>query len=341
MRLDELSFCTTGGHRAMLRLGLISVLMLSLSACSALRSSNSPDIVYSSDSQSARALQVPPDLTDISDSEQFVLPGRNGGEVRRNTLLPQFDSTRFVRGSGENWLAIDAAPETVWPQLLAFLRSQKYQVEQTAPTSGVISTQWREASGNGDGNVLKNLLGADEQYSRLWFRLERDGSNTRLFARSQATTESLAKNNSGGGTWPSSSHDPEATSAVLVQLMTFIGVEEQKARGIISSAEAGSVLNNAFLQRTTAGSQLLINKGYEPSFDAVLSALETLNLIVEASSESFGRIQVIRDTADAVLLDLKPLHVSAVVIEVRNANGQRLEESDESGLLTALRDAIV
>ena len=340
MRLDKSSLCTIGAHRVVLRTGLLFVLVASVSACSALRSSSSPDLVYSGDAESARQLQVPPDLTDISDSEQFVLPGQNGGQVKRNTLLPQFESIRFVRDAGENWLAIDAAPESVWPQLLAFLRKENFRVAQTAPTAGVISTQWRPASAAGDNGVLKNLLGANEQFSRVAFRLERDGTGTRLFARAQATSEELAKTNPGGSNWPSSSHDPEATSALLVQLMTFVGVEEQKARGILSGAQANAVLNDAYLQQSAAGSQLLINKGYEPSFDALLNALSSLNLDVAASSASIGQIQFVSDAAP-MLLDLKPLHVSAVVVELKDGNGKRLEAADESKLLNALLDAIV
>ena len=79
MRLNEASLCTIGLPRVLLRSGLLFALLATLSACSFLRSPNSPDLVYSRDAESARQLQVPPDLTDISDTEQFVLPGQNGG----------------------------------------------------------------------------------------------------------------------------------------------------------------------------------------------------------------------------------------------------------------------
>ena len=340
MRLVEASFCTIGLQRVLLRSGLLLALVASLSACSALRSPNSPDLVYSSDAESARQLQVPPDLTDISDTEQFVLPGQNGGQIKRNTLLPQFESIQYVRDTGENWLAIDAAPESVWPQVLAFLRKENFRIEQTAPTNGVISTLWRPASSAGDSGLLKNLLGTNEQFSRVAFRLERDGTGTRLFARLQATSEALANNNTDGGGWPASSHDPEATSALLVQLMTFFGVEEQKALGILNDEQASAVLDDAYLQTTSAGSQLLINKGYQPSYDAVLTALSSLDVDVESSSASIGQIQFVSDTTP-VRLDLKPLHVSAVVVELTDSSGRPLEAADESRLLNALLDAIV
>ena len=100
------------------------------------------------------------------------------------------------------------------------------------------------------------------------------------------------------------------------------------------------MLDDAYLQTTSAGSQLLINKGYQPSYDAVLTALSSLDVDVESSSASIGQIQFVSDTTP-VRLDLKPLHVSAVVVELTDSSGRPLEAADESRLLNALLDAIV
>ena len=76
---------------------VVSFSTLILVACGSFRSDSSPDIIYDDNSQQARELQIPPDLTDVSNSEQFIIPGTNGGPVTRNTLLPEFASIRFER----------------------------------------------------------------------------------------------------------------------------------------------------------------------------------------------------------------------------------------------------
>ena len=97
-----------------------------LDGCGSLASKNSPDVIYSDNAVQARDLQVPPDLTDVSNAEQFVLPGTGNAAVARNTLLPQFDSLRFVREGGQHWLEFQQAPEDLWPQLLEFLKKEKF-----------------------------------------------------------------------------------------------------------------------------------------------------------------------------------------------------------------------
>jgi len=136
-----------------LQVALIGTVAL-LAGCGSLASKNSPDVIYSDNAVQARDLQVPPDLTDVSNAEQFVLPGTGNAAVARNTLLPQFDSLRFVREGGQHWLEFQQTPEDLWPRLLEFLRKEKFRIDQTEPVAGVIATQWRPASALAGTRIL-------------------------------------------------------------------------------------------------------------------------------------------------------------------------------------------
>jgi len=323
---------------------------VNLSACGTFYQADSPDVVYSNDSTDARQLQVPPDLTDVSNGEQFILPGRTGAAVARNTLLPEFESVRFVREGASSWLQFDQTPEDLWPHLLAFVRQQKFRIEQTKPVTGTIKTEWRPASVMQQGGLLKSLIGGEKAFTRVAFRLERDGDGARLFARSQAATEEIAKTGSSGNEWPESSHNPEVTSELLSLFLVSLGLDEQKSKGLLDDSRSKAVLEDAEVQTTAAGSQLLINKGYQSAFQALSQALSKLEHEITSSDNRVGRIEFIDSEGGAatdsavsspLVATLVPVHVSAVRISLSDDTGRQLDHEREQALLKALRDQLV
>ena len=319
---------------------LLAISATVLSGCASFRSDASPDVVYDTRAEEARALQIPPDLTDISNAEQFVLPGTSGGPVTRNTLLPEFSKVRFERAGEQSWLAVDLPPEDIWPQLLAFARTNMFLIDKTEPAAGLIVTQWRPASAVAKGSLLKSLIGGDEEYTRVFFRLERNNTGTRLFARSQAASEKVA-NAPGSDTipWPASSHDPEATSALLSRLLVYLGVQEQKVRGIIDADQARLVIDEALVVSAGSGRQLVIQRGFKPSFNAVLAALGQLDYVVTSSDDGVGRIEFM-DGDTPLVIELKPQHVSEVSGALTDSEGRRLPDSTEETIMNALLEKI-
>ncbi|MBX2838066.1 MAG: outer membrane protein assembly factor BamC [Gammaproteobacteria bacterium] len=297
----------------------------------------SPDVVYSSDSSTAAPLQVPPDLNNVSDGEQFVLPGNAGGAVTRNTLLPAFRSVEFVRQGDQSWLEISGTPEDVWPRLLAFIRHEQFKVEQTQPAAGIVVTQWRAADVENDGGLLKNLIGNNDAMTRVAFRLERGGQGTRLFSRVQLSS---AEDANPDVAWPEESYYPENTNALLSRLLVFVGVDEQKAKGILSPAQASNVLDNAVLRATGSGNLLVVHRGYEPSFSAVETVLGQLNYQIIGSDSSVGQIRVINTEQQQWVVSVEPVHISAVRVSLKSADGAAVDDSQAQSLLVALRDAL-
>ena len=317
----------------------IALLLLPLAGCGTFYQDSSPDVAYSRDAEAARNLQVPPDLTDVSDGEQFVLPGTEEGPLSRDTLLPVFEDVRLVREGTSGWLAFDAPPEDLWPRLLAFARQQKYRVAETEPTAGTLFTQWRPASAVREGSLLGNLIGG-ERYTRLGFRLERTPENgARLFVRRQGASEEVATG-SAPVAWPADAADPDENGELLARLLVFLGVQEQRARGVLSEGQAASVLDDAALTSGPAGSLLVVNRGYEPAFRAVGDALAALDREVTSSDDGVGRIEYL-EGGDAYVLTLQPVHVGAVRVSLSDADGRRLSAGDERAALETLRAALV
>ena len=316
------------------------LLAATVTSCSSLGSKNSPDVVYSETAVESRALQVPPDLTDVSNAEQFVLPGTSDSAISRNTLLPQVDSIRFVREGGQSWLEFQQTPEDLWPQLMAFLRVEKYPIDQTVPVSGLIATDWRAADEAGGEGILSSLVGSDEQSSRVAFRLERAGGGARLFARSQlASPDEVQALAASDLAWPASANDPENTSELLSRFLGFLGVEQQKARGILGEEQARAVLEDAVVQRNASGNELLVNRGFRSTFERLRAALQALDIAEVSSDPDVGRIEF-EEAQTPLVMQVSPVHVSAVRVSVTDTEGARLSAEREEQLLSSLADQL-
>ncbi len=320
--------------------GLLMPLVFT-TACSINNVPTSPDVAYSSASDNAKPLQVPPDLTAVSNGEQFILPGTENGALSRNRLLPNFSNVQYVRQGNQNWLEFSLSAEAVWPKLIEFIGQQKLLVEKTQPTTGLILTQWRAVADKGDGGLLKNLISNDEMYSRLAFRMERNGNGTRLFARSQQLTGKEI-NTAAADSWPASSHNPEQVSLVLTRLLVFFGADEQKARGILNDAQISAIVNDAELLTTTAGSHLVVHKGFKPSFNDIKTAVANIDYTVIQSDGSVGQLEVASAPgAEPVVVSLTPVHISAVRVSVASKDGAKLPQSQELAFISALRDQLI
>ena len=320
---------------------LVVVVAATISACQVSARGNSPDVKYSENSRSARSLQIPPDLSSISAGEQFVVPGNTGSIIARNTLLPVLDSARFVRQDSSSWLEIKASPEDLWPNLLAFIEEEGFEVSNTQPTTGLITTQWRKRGGESG-----SLAGAIDSGAkvRIAFRMERaqlEGSGARLFARLQTNTDSAVDNSE---LWSSSATHPDKSSVVLQRLLVFLGVQEQKAKGVLTDSAAAAILSTAELEETSAGASLVIHHSLDPTLAAVSGALKTLGVRVNRRastgesltvSDADGSLAQAKGVTEFVLI-FTPVHVSKVSIGVADKEGRSISTQQERNILTAL-----
>jgi len=331
---------------ALLVIGCLLCPLFVLSGCTIGYQANSPEVKYSSQSSKARALQVPPDLTDVGNAEQFIVPGTNRGALTRNTLLPVFDGITFQRSGAAAWLQIEASPEAVWPKLLEFLQREQIPVAITQPLTGLIATRWQTNAFAPAGSALKNLMGSSrgKQVQRIAFRLERSGQGSRVFARSQTAAKAPADEAGNELVWPSASNDPEQTNVLLQQLLAFLGLEEQRVKGILGSDAAAALLDPATLVAANAGVELQLHQSYEVSFARLQKALRVMGVKVRSQNQRTGIIRV-EDTGSSALpeylLTVLPIHSSAVRVSVTGSTGTRLDPSVATAVLGRLRAKLV
>jgi outer membrane protein assembly factor BamC len=323
------------------------------------------------DADSVAALEVPPDLSSPELNGQYVVPGTAGGKLSRNMLLPELDSTRMVRDGRVVWLELAAPPENLWPLLRNFLVQEGYPLARDEPLAGVLETQWVEnrlepgksgvaaffdsiLSGIGDSGVRDSFV----------LRLERvPASGTRLFLRHRGLEEVVTSDNQVVDqqietAWSSRPRDTELEARMLQRLLVYLGMEQQRASGLLSEAEAQRIVAQAFVDQDGEGNRFLfVGQTDDLVWPKLEVALEDIGFDIDDSERSAGRFEIslygtFQQRAEKkgffsglfggdnelveYLVRLGPI-ASGSRVTVEDRNGERLPTEEEQALLNALK----
>ncbi|MCX7627097.1 MAG: outer membrane protein assembly factor BamC [Methylophilaceae bacterium] len=127
-----------------------------------------------------RPLEVPPDLTSISTSDTYSIPGtatysaylqdqEKPGEPEK--ILPEAESVRYERAGSQRWLVVKAPPEKIWPVVREFWTDLGFAVRVENPQTGVMETEWVDATTlttkDEKGNYLDKFQGWLDKLSSL------------------------------------------------------------------------------------------------------------------------------------------------------------------------------
>ena len=151
----------------------------------------------------ARPLEVPPDLTNISASDAYALPGaatnysdysqtlNADGQVEneQQKILPNADGVRMERAGAQRWLVVNAPPEKIWPVIRDFWTDLGFAVQVENPQTGVMETEWVDPSSLdvGDKSYLEKFQGWLDKLNSLQ---NRQKFRTRIdHGMEQGTTE--------------------------------------------------------------------------------------------------------------------------------------------------------
>jgi len=121
-----------------------------MSACTLPFMNSEPD--YKKGSGSARPLEVPPDLTAVSSSDSYNVPGgtsysaykqgQEGQEPGVEQVLRTPDGVRLEKAGLQRWLVVDAPAERVWPVVREFWLDQGFAVRVDNAELGIMETEW-------------------------------------------------------------------------------------------------------------------------------------------------------------------------------------------------------
>lgn len=248
-----------------------SLLVLFLAGCDSIPFfDNTPD--YKSAGRS-RPLEVPPDLTSISASDAYAVPGgsttyssysqNQGSVLEQERILPNPENVRMERAGSQRWLVVDAPPEKVWPVIREFWNDLGFAVRVENPETGVMETEWVDPSSitkDDKGNYLDKFQGWLDKLNTLQTRqkfrtrIDRGENNaTEIYmshrsvadaqddgkerVRTSAGTYELGYRLEGKRTKAEEerANAEDIDAELLRRLMVRLGVSEQRSKTVVAT----------------------------------------------------------------------------------------------------------
>ena len=273
-------------------------------------------IDYQSARPAASTLEVPPDLTQLTRDDRYLVPdvatrgvatysayeGDRSAEnqVQTTEVLAPVDNMRIERAGSERWLVVSANADDLWLQLLDFWTEIGFVINIDQPALGIMETDWAEDRAKIPQDFLRSTIGY--LFDGLFSTAERDKFRTRLEEGSQPGTmeifishrgmEEVFTNQQEDSTiWQPRDSDPELEIEMLRRLMIFLGAEETRATAI---AESGveSAAPRATLGLPDGRMGLAMDESFDRAWRRVGLALDRTGFTVEDRDRSQGLFYV-------------------------------------------------
>lgn len=134
-------------HRAALLVGLA---MLCLQGCgnasmdSVFEDLELPELGWGNDGGGDRELEVPPDLDPPESKGDFSVVSIRDGAGAASRILPESLKVSLHSEDNVTWLVAGASPDSLWPHLVDFWRSNGFVIADTDKSHGSMEIAWRE-----------------------------------------------------------------------------------------------------------------------------------------------------------------------------------------------------
>lgn len=273
----------------------------------------------------SKPLEVPPDLTSISSSDTFSVPGastsyssysQNQGEQveEKEKILPNPDNVRLERAGSQRWLVVQASPEKIWPVIRDFWSELGFAVRVENPQTGVMETEWVDPTSltkDKEGNYLDKFQGWLDKLNTLNNRQKfrtridygPDANTTEIYMSHRSVSEvqddgkervlTSAGVVENGYKLNTRSKNDEARSdaedidaELLRRLMVRLGVEDKKSRSIVASVN--NELRATINKEADGAYNLTVDDAFDRAWRRVGLALDRVGFVVEDRDRTQG-----------------------------------------------------
>lgn len=290
------------------------LMLAGLAGCSSINSVLEPGrIDYKSEVKKTPTLEVPPDLTQLQRDNRYALPdasrgtataseynkqneARTGGEQQAVAVAPsKLADIHIERDGSQRWLVVGQAPESLWPRIKDFWQENGFLIDVDSPQTGVMETDWAENRAKIPQDFLRKTIG--QIFDSLYSTGERDKFRTRLERRADGSTEiyishrgaeeQLTGSDKETTVWTPRPADPDLEAEFLSRMMTYLGVEEKRARDAVASG-AVQQAPRAKLLKGVQGSYVQVDESFDRAWRRVGLALDRVGFTVEDRDRSQG-----------------------------------------------------
>lgn len=283
-------------------LAYLVIASIALSGCEMLESKK---IDYKS-ARKLSTLEVPPDLTAPTADNRYAIPDAEGGSATLSafnqgrkdaptgaqTLLPSQDKARIERAGSQRWLVVKATPQEVWPVIKDFWQETGFIVNVESPTTGVMETDWAENRAKIPQDGVRKLLGKviDSLYStserdKFRTRIEQGSDGTEIYISHRGMVEVYTSQREDRTSWQPRPSDPELEAEMLRRLMLRFGVENAKAKTLLTEKETPE---QARILKNTPVPTLEMDEGFDRAWRRVGLALDRVGFAVEDRDRTKG-----------------------------------------------------
>lgn len=288
---------------------LLLAAAVSLGACSSVEGLLSGEkIDYRSAAAKGPALDVPPDLTQLSRDSRYTQSGgaisaaayqagasapvvvQSNGDVAPS----QVGDVRLERQGGERWLVTATPPEQLWPRLQAFWKDSGFTLVVDDPAAGVMETEWNENRAKLPKDPLRAALGRviDFLYStserdKFRTRIERGaGGTSEIYVTHRGMEEVYSSQQKETTVWQPRPADPQLEAEFLSRLMMRLGVKEEAAKAAVAAPTPVSA--RARVLQGQPGAALQVDDGFDRAWRRVGVALDRSGFTVEDRDRAQG-----------------------------------------------------
>lgn len=256
---------------------------------------------------SGNPLAIPPDLTQVGGNAPYRAPegttsysqyaeqaqaqaqANAGGQ---DNVLPANDKVRVMRDGNMRWLAVDMAPESVFPRVIDFWGEQGFTIQSQDPRAGLVQTDWAENRSKIPEGWIKSALGfiLDSVYDsgereRFRTRLERVNGTTEIYISHDQMVETGTADNTGFK-WIEGREDPGLNAAMLARMMVFLGTDIKRAQQLVAQAEKAP--GSPEVAQTSDQATLTLGEPFDRAWRRVGIAIDSVGFSVEDRDRSTG-----------------------------------------------------
>lgn len=291
------------------RLGLLG-LALGLSACTTTFEESKIDYKSAGKSQ-APSLEVPPDLTQLSQDSRYSVPGgvvsAAAMQASARTVQPSENRTatnaigdvRIARDGNQHWLVVQRPADKLWEPVRDFWLENGFIFVTEDRQLGIMETDWAENRAKLPQDVIRKTLGKvlDSLYStserdKFRVRLERESDGaTHIYVTHRGMEEVYTSSQKDNTIWQPRARDPELETEFLRRLMIKLGVSEEQATAVARADRTAAVATaSGSVRMDTVNGQpvLQIDEDFDRAWRRVGVALDRTGFTVEDRDRSRG-----------------------------------------------------
>ena len=294
------------------RLGLLS-LALGLTACTTTFQETKIDYKSAAKSQ-APTLEVPPDLTQLSQDSRYIVPGgvvsaaaiqanaKAAKPTDNNTASNKIGDVRIERDGAEHWLVVDRGADKLWEPTRDFWLENGFIYSMEDRQLGILETDWAENRAKLPQDIIRKTIGKvfDSLYStserdKFRTRLEREADGkTRIYVTHRGMQEVYTSERKDNTIWQPRARDPELETEFLRRIMVKLGVSEEQASAVAKADRSAAVASTSTARMETVNGVpvLMLGEGFERAWRRVGVALDRNGFTVEDRDRSRGTYYV-------------------------------------------------